>query len=338
VIKIGIKKFSKIIIKSDNSSWVLDELKKELEFSLKKKFNFIHQRFLKFFKNQSIFFINKYDLLKEKKYNNKIGLSLFHFDPSRKSENKKIIKLIKVNNNIKCVQVTNNKIKNYLIQEGVSKKKIFKIPIGIDIKKFPYCKINKKNLIKKIKKLNKFLVIGSFQKDGIGWADGNKPKMIKGPDIFIKIIQKLKKKVPIHVVLTGPSRGYVINKLKKMRVSYEYHNLKNYDELHKYYELLDCYIVSSRYEGGPRSILESMASGVPIYSTKVGQAQELIVNGSNGWLYDKKKIDKLTNLICSNFNNKKSLTKILKKARNTALDNDHKKHLILWNKFFKNLK
>ena len=55
MINIGIKKFSKIIIKSDNSSWVLDELKDEIQKLLKKRFSFLNQNFIKFVKDQSIF-------------------------------------------------------------------------------------------------------------------------------------------------------------------------------------------------------------------------------------------------------------------------------------------
>ena len=28
------------------------------------------------------------------------------------------------------------------------------------------------------------IIIGSFQKDGVGWEEGNEPKLIKGPDIL----------------------------------------------------------------------------------------------------------------------------------------------------------
>ena len=44
------------------------------------------------------------------------------------------------------------------------------------------------------------------------------------------------------------------------------------------------YIVASRAEGGPKAILESMACGVPIISTNVGMAPDIIVNGKNGFI------------------------------------------------------
>ena len=38
-------------------------------------------------------------------------------------------------------------------------------------------------------------LIGSFQKDGNGWGRGEEPKLIKGPDIFLEVIEVLKNKV-----------------------------------------------------------------------------------------------------------------------------------------------
>ena len=338
MIDLKAKKFSKVIIKSDKSSWVLDELKKEIEFSLKNKINFINQNFNYFIKGQCIFYINKYDLIREKNKNNNIAVSFFHIDPKKKKENKNILDYLINNKFIKCIQVTNKKMESYLIKKGIKKKKIFKIPIGIDIKKFPYVSIKKKMALKKKKGLEDYFVIGSFQKDGIGWGDGNRPKMIKGPDLFIKIIKKLKKKLNLHVILTGPSRGYVINNLKKLNVSYQHHYLKKYEELKNYYSLLDAYIVSSREEGGPRAILESMSSGVPIYSTRVGQAPEVIKNGYNGFLFDINKYDKLINLIIKNFKNNKTKLKIVRNAKNTAKNFSYYKNKKLWTNFFECLK
>jgi glycosyltransferase involved in cell wall biosynthesis len=48
------------------------------------------------------------------------------------------------------------------------------------------------------------------------------------------------------------------------------------------YHALDAYVVASRQEGGPKSILESMASGVPFVTTAVGQATDLVRDGVNG--------------------------------------------------------
>ena len=86
MINIAFKKFSKFIIKSDNSSWVLDELKKEIEELLRKKYHFLNSKFYKFINHQNIFFINKYDLLNLPNKNLKIAVSYFHTEKNNKQQ------------------------------------------------------------------------------------------------------------------------------------------------------------------------------------------------------------------------------------------------------------
>ena len=331
------KKYSKFIIKSDNASWVLDEIKNELEKILKNHFTIINQKFSKFFFNQCIFFLNKYDLLKANFSQNKIGVSIFHFDKQEKEKNYKIIKLLKNKNFITSIQVTNDKIKNFLIKSGINKNKIHKIPIGIELKKFKYRSLSQRLKNKKKLNLNKCLVIGSFQKDGIGWGDGMEPKKIKGPDIFIKIIKELSKRKKIHVILSGPSRGYIKRNLKRLNISFSHYYYKNYDDVIKLYSLIDVYIVSSRVEGGPRAILESMASGVVVFSTRVGQAEEIIKNNKNGYLYNKDDIKLVSEKIINVFNDIKKRKKIIEEGKFTSVKFSYPQTKQKWLNFFNSI-
>jgi len=331
------KKYSKFYIKSDNSSWVLDELSDEIKKSLKKNFTFNRANFLNIINHQFLFLINKYDLLRIKIKNNYVAVSYFHTDNANIKINNSIIKILKENKNVKCIQITNESTRRYLLKKGICKKKIFKIPIGIDLKKFPFIPFSRRTYFKKIKKLQDYYVIGSFQKDGIGWKDGKLPKKIKGPDIFIKILKELKKKINIYVILTGPARGYVKNKLDKLNIPYEHHYLKNYDEVTKYFKFIDAYIVSSRQEGGPRSILETMASGVPIFSTKVGQAPEIINNGFNGFLYEIDQVKTISRKIISVLKDKNRYRSIINNGRSTSKFYSHNALKKYWIRFFKAL-
>ena len=88
------------------------------------------------------FFLNKYNLLNTRLNKNKIGISIFHIDKKQHKQNKQILKLLKLNSYVKAIQVTNQKLKKYLLKMVV--KKIFQIPIGIDIEKFSFTSIKKK--------------------------------------------------------------------------------------------------------------------------------------------------------------------------------------------------
>ena len=102
------------------------------------------------------------------------------------------------------------------------------------------------------------------------------PKLSKGPDRLIKIYSELNSsKDNLKVVLAGRRRQYIINELEKREISFSYFEDTNFESLNELYNILDLYIVASRFEGGPASIMES-AINKTIISTNVGIASEMI--------------------------------------------------------------
>lgn len=55
-------------------------------------------------------------------------------------------------------------------------------------------------------------------------------------------------------------------------------------EPERYYRAMDVYVCASEVEGMSNSILEAMASGIPVIATNVGGNPELVVNGQTGFL------------------------------------------------------
>ena len=178
-------------------------------------------------------------------------------------------------------------------------------------------------------------VIGSFQKDGVGWGDGLEPKLIKGPDVFLAALRMLKKNVPeLYVLLSGPARGYVKQGLDELQIPYKHVYLKSYPDVAKLFWALDLYLAASRQEGGPKSILESMASGVPIVSTKAGQAMDLIQHGENGWLVDVEDVDALSACMLEIYRtHADDLMPIMNHAKMTAEANSYAAQVPLWAAF-----
>ena len=83
------------------------------------------------------------------------------------------------------------------------------------------------------------------------------PKLIKGPDIFIEILDShYKKNNNTTVVLTGKRRNYIINELERLNIRYKYFEMINFENLNELYNILNLYLVTSRIEGGPQAILE----------------------------------------------------------------------------------
>jgi glycosyltransferase involved in cell wall biosynthesis len=209
----------------------------------------------------------------------KIVLTWFHV--ARDDPRNKFAK--ELNEKVDLVHTSCEQTKRDLAGLGGEADKIVVIPLGVDLENFKLLNDKKEIRAQVGIPQGKFLV-GSFQKDGNGWGQGNEPKLVKGPDVFCDAIEKVAKQVDVHVLLTGPARGYVKNRLEKAGISYTHKFLENYLEIVRYYNALDLYLVASRAEGGPKAILESMACGVPVVSTKVGMAPDCIVEGENGML------------------------------------------------------
>ncbi len=218
-----------------------------------------------------------------KKYlaKNKVLGSIYHIDEEKftKEEQEKFYKRDEYVNEY---HVISNKTKKQV--EKLTDKKITNLPFWInsDI----WFEIKDKNMVREKYKIdkNKFY-IGSFQRDSEG-ADLTKPKLSKGPDRFVQIIDSYKEKgTDVHVILTGKRRDYLINELKKREIEFSYFEMANYKTINELYNCLDLYIVSSRYEGGPQSILECGITNTPIISTDVGVASEILSPES---IYDMK--------------------------------------------------
>lgn len=252
----------------------------------------------RFLKNKILHFGSPIKLISKngiKKFHtsNRSVLTWFHISPG----DNKVNFISELNDKINVVHTSCEITKKELIKYGLNNDKIVVIPIGVDLNIFK--KYNKFLINEMKKKLNlpqDKKIIGSFQKDGEGWGKGLKPKLIKSPDIFCNVVEQLSKENDIHILLTGPARGYVINRLEKAGIKYTYHYLKNYLDIVDFYNVLDLYLVTSRCEGGPKAITESMATGVPIVTTKVGMAPEIIKNGVNGFVCD---IEDIENLVDS---------------------------------------
>ncbi len=168
---------------------------------------------------------------------------------------------------------------------GVDPAKIVQIPIGVDTRAFtPPDEQSRAAARRRFGVPDGALCIGSFQKDGVGWGDGMEPKPIKGPDLFIAAVRELAKDLPVFVLLTGPARGYVKAELEAAGIPFAHDYLKDYSEVRHAYHALDLYLVTSREEGGPMALMESMSSHVPVVSTPVGMAPDLIIDGQTGWL------------------------------------------------------
>lgn len=227
---------------------------------------------------------------------NRLVMTWFHGnDQDMHPDNQRMIKMLpKALPRLSKIVTASTIIKNRLVSWGVPDSSIALIPLGVDLSLFkPPTLEQRENHRASMGIPENSICIGSFQKDGQGWGEGLEPKLIKGPDIFLKAIEKIAKQLPVFVLLTGPSRGYVKQGLKELGISFRHDYVKSYEELVPYYQCLDTYLVSARDEGGPQTLLEAMATGVPVISTRVGMAMDVIEDDVNGCLVDVEDVEGL---------------------------------------------
>ena len=230
---------------------------------------------------------------------NRLGFAYFHGRPGTAGFPEFDVcyrRLIQRHAEIDGVQVTNRAMESLVLETGIAAEKVHRIPIGIDPVAFPLRTDEVKARARRELGLpDAAFVVGSFQKDGVGWGEGLEPKLIKGPDVLVAAAERLRVYVPdLWFLLTGPSRGYVIAGLERAGIPYRHRYLPSLESVARAYEAIDLCIVASRDEGGPRAVLESMAIGVPLVTTRVGQAADLVRHEENGWLVEVEDVDAIT--------------------------------------------
>ncbi len=290
---------------------------------------------------QSIFFSSKYILQQIQRYavyDTWIALPYFHGypDSGERIAAECYRNLCRFHGKIRRVQVSHSKMRHYVLESGIDASKVFMIPIGINLDFFKFQTPElKKNMRRKHGLPHHATVIGSFQKDGDGWRHGNAPKLIKGPDIFLETMKLLKQSIPtLFVLLSGPARGYVKKGLEEHDIPYKHIYLKNYPQIGELYQCLDLYVIASREEGGPKAILESMASGVPLVTTRVGQAMDLVKHEQNAWMTEVEDFEGLSFWAQKALQDSSRLAKVLEQGHATATLNSYHAQKHLWKHFF----
>lgn len=168
--------------------------------------------------------------------------------------------------------------------------------LGLPVRRVPYCidpvvfrPLPGRAAIRETLGLSgQTFVIGNFHRDSEG-RDLTRPKRQKGPDVFLEIARGLHAKIPQTVVLlAGPRRHWLLAALHREGIPVVFagtepgttddyvRNILPRERLNELYQALDACVISSRWEGGPYSVLEALAAGCPVVSSPVGSARDVL--------------------------------------------------------------
>ena len=160
-----------------------------------------------------------------------------------------------------------------MLETGMAPEKVHRIPIGIDVETFPLRSPDGVASARRAFELpESAFVVGSFQKDGVGWGEGLEPKLIKGPDVLLAVAERLQRarsraRVPADRARRAGTSGRASSGSGSRTGT---RSSTTSTRSRRAYEAIDVCVVASRDEGGPRAVLEAMATGVPLVTTRVG--------------------------------------------------------------------
>ncbi len=162
------------------------------------------------------------------------------------------------------------------------------IPYSVDIEQFfPVDAATKKEIRSGHNIPEDVFVISNFMRDSFG-HDLQTPKDQKGTELLLEVGRCLYRDgIPVHFLLAGPRRHWIREQLSRARLPFTFVgdevegddlaiNIQPAEVIADLYRASDVHLISSRWEGGPRSVLESAATKTPVLCTPVGIAPDIL--------------------------------------------------------------
>lgn len=135
---------------------------------------------------------------------------------------------------------------------------------------------------------------------------------VKGIDILIASIHILKDRIrgiTLDIIGDGSMKNELIRASSNLGLSSIIHfkPALSYEETIRAYVGRDLFVLSSRSEGMPITILEALATGVPVVATKVGDLEQIVKQKINGMLVPTNNAIKLAEAIEYMYNHPMSI-------------------------------
>lgn len=279
------------VLVSDGAGWILDEVARRIAANLPSSLRpAVVSSVPPWTRGKIIHFVNRYGALEgttaeRLSKRNRLVVSWFHGDSSEDSQPalqslaERFSSLIA---HVDVVHISASIYRPVVERLGASPDRVMLVPLGVDTREFDLVRSDPREAKRRLGLLPDAVCIGSFQRDG-----DVAPKLVKGPDVFVEVASRLRERVSgLMVLLTGPGRGWIRRELDSRGIPYRYFGTVPEAERQMYFHACDIYMITSREEGGPAALLESMACGVPVVATRTGMCPDVISDGVDGSLDD----------------------------------------------------
>ncbi len=153
----------------------------------------------------------------------------------------------------------------------------------------------------------------------------------KGIDELIEAFNILNKKYKnIKLLIVGDFEADLnpIDNIEQLNSNKNIIRIDFQKDIRPYLSISSLFVLPSYREGLPNSLIEAGSFGVPLLATNINGCNEIIIDGENGLLVEKKSIDSLTNGIETLIKNKKLYQKLKSNIRNSIIKRYNQKFFL----------
>ena len=224
--------------------------------------------------------------------------------------------LIKVINQSIFINVPGHYSKKMLVSKNISPRKIKILHSTVDPNQF-YPRIH-------IKKVYDIIFIGRLERE----------KRLK---LFIDVVNNISKQIKIQTLIVGKGslRDYLIKYTEECKLTNEIKFIDFTEDVSTLYNKGKVFVLCSKMEALSLSVMEAMASGLPVVAPNIGDLSMAVQNGQNGILLNDISVDSYSTAIKDLLINKKKCKLFSRNAREFIIKN-HSDQLSTrkWNSVF----
>lgn len=172
-------------------------------------------------------------------------------------------------------------IRNGLIQRGlIDSSRIYLLPQGVDIRKYKPADDEEKTKLRENHGFSREQPIVLYCA---------RVAINKGVDTLQTMWRIVHQQLPeAQLLVVGGGHYELLDQLKALGEETD-HTVTVYGELStvaEYYQMSDVYILPSRFEGLPTTLMEAISSGLPCVVSAIGGCEDLVFPDKNGYLVD----------------------------------------------------
>lgn len=210
-------------------------------------------------------------------------------------------------------------LQSYLIEKvGISEQKITRICNGVDINKFYPAKVKRLVVDCPLALGKNTVTIGT-----VGRMHGVKDQLtlVRAFIALLKENTELIGQINLILIGDGPLKKQAVELLENNQLAAYAWLPGERDDIAELMRLLDIFVLPSQAEGISNTILEAMATGLPVIATAVGGNVELVKAGETGLLVPPSDPDAMANALLGLIVDKQKRQQLGERSYQSVLDN-----------------